>query len=106
MVRVSLERVARSFARPLPRPRSLAHRTGLPRPALEPALHGRGLATPRARGALLARPALLQARAPRRRRRVAPGLLILDAHHAARAPHLLGRAGRFDARERLRVPRG
>src|SRR5438270_12627407 len=98
MVRVPLERVARPFARALSRPGRVAYRAGLPRPFVEPALHGRGLTTPGRRGALLARPALLQARAPRRRGRVAPGLLILDAYHSARAPHLLDRPRRFDAR--------
>ena len=49
------------------------------------------------RGSFLARPALLQAGASRWRGGLAPGLLVLDAHAADVAPHLLDRARRQHA---------
>jgi len=53
-----------------------------------------GLSVARWRGAVLARPALLQAGASRRRRGLAPGLLVLDAHSTDVASHVLDRARR------------
>ncbi len=47
----------------------------------------------RRRRAVLARPALLQAASARRRRGLAPGLLVLDPHRAHGAPDLLHRPG-------------
>src|SRR5262249_26860210 len=99
--RVPLQRVAGPVADSVPRAGRLADQAGLPRRAVAPGLHGAGEPAAGGPGALLARPAVLQAGPARRRRGVAPGLLVLDADGADAALDVLDRAGRRDARERL-----
>src|SRR4029077_14891994 len=79
----------------------MARDARLSRFVVEPGVSGASVATAGRSGAILARPAFLQAGAARRSGGVAPGLFVLDTHDAAGSSDLLDRAGRFHARERL-----
>src|SRR5271165_1886817 len=79
----------------------LARGARLSRFIVEPGISRAGVATARWPGALLARPAFLQARAARGSGGVASGLFVLDENDTLGSPNLLDRAGRFHDRERL-----
>ena len=68
---------------------------------VEPGVPCAGIAIARGPGAILARPAFLQACAARRSGGVASGLFLLDAYDAAGSSDVLDWAGRFHSRERL-----
>ena len=95
--RVPLERVQQSGYDPVSRAGRVAHRAGVSRRVVESGVSGGGVATAGRAGAILARPAFLQAGASRRRGGMAPGLLVLDADAADGAPDLLDRARRQHA---------
>src|SRR4029077_9194149 len=91
--RISFERIHRSEPRGVSCARGLARHARLSRLAVEPGVPCARVATTRRSGALLARPAFLQAGATRRSRRLASGLFVLDADDTTGSPDLLDRAG-------------
>ena len=97
----SIQRIERYRDGSVPCAGGLADCAGVSRYPLEPGLHRAGQPIGRRRGAVLARPALLQAAAARRRRGLAPGLFVLDPHPAHDASDLLHRPGRHGPGERL-----
>src|SRR5262252_4223878 len=92
LLRISLERIERPDEDTLSRVGRMAHQARLSRHSVASGLHSPGFTTPGRRGAVLARPVVLQAGASRRSSRVASGLFLLDAHDAAGAPDVLDRA--------------
>src|SRR6266568_61033 len=99
--RIPFQRIDESEPRGFSRPGRLACSARLSRSALEPRVLGAGIPVIGRSGALLARPAFLQASATWRRGGLASGLFVLDKNDTSGPSHLLDWLGRFNARERL-----
>src|SRR6266851_5452632 len=99
--RIPFQRIDGSEPRGFSRPGRLACSARLSRSALEPRVLGAGIPVIGGSGALLARPAFLQASATWRRGGLAPGLFVLDKNDTPGPSHLLDWLGRFHPRKRL-----